>query len=106
MSTRQPRARCAPASPTPASSASRPSGIYVAEPLSDAFIRAFVARTRAIRLGDALDYDHDMGSLINDDQLDRVQRARRGREAQGRHGAAPEAGVGPIWASCSTSRPS
>ena len=47
--------------------------IYVVEPLFEPFIRAFVARTRAIRLGDAPDFDHDMGSLINHDQLDRVR---------------------------------
>jgi succinate-semialdehyde dehydrogenase / glutarate-semialdehyde dehydrogenase len=46
--------------------------IYVVEPLFEPFIRAFVARTRALRLGDAPDFDHDMGSLINHDQLERV----------------------------------
>jgi succinate-semialdehyde dehydrogenase/glutarate-semialdehyde dehydrogenase len=46
--------------------------IYVVEPLFEPFLQAFVARTRAIRLGDALDFDHDMGSLINSDQLERV----------------------------------
>ena len=46
--------------------------IYVAEPLFDAFTRAFVARTQAIRLGNAPDFEHDMGSLINQDQLERV----------------------------------
>jgi succinate-semialdehyde dehydrogenase/glutarate-semialdehyde dehydrogenase len=46
--------------------------IYVAEPIAAAFTAAFVARTKAVRLGNALDFDHDMGSLINRDQLDRV----------------------------------
>lgn len=46
--------------------------IYVAEPLFDPFIRAFVARTQAIRLGNALDFEHDMGSLMNHGQLERV----------------------------------
>jgi succinate-semialdehyde dehydrogenase / glutarate-semialdehyde dehydrogenase len=46
--------------------------IYVAEPLFEAFIRAFVRRTQAIRLGHAPDFEHDMGSLINQDQLERV----------------------------------
>ena len=46
--------------------------IYVAEPLFEPFIRAFVARTEAIRLGNAPDFEHDMGSLINHDQLERV----------------------------------
>ena len=47
--------------------------IYVVEPLFEPFIRAFVARTRGIRLGNATDFDHDMGSLINHDQLERVR---------------------------------
>jgi succinate-semialdehyde dehydrogenase/glutarate-semialdehyde dehydrogenase len=46
--------------------------IYVVEPLFEPFIRAFVAQTQAIRLGHALDFEHDMGSLINQDQLERV----------------------------------
>jgi succinate-semialdehyde dehydrogenase/glutarate-semialdehyde dehydrogenase len=46
--------------------------IYVAEPLVEPFTRAFVARTRAIRLGNAPDFEHDVGCLINHEQLDRV----------------------------------
>ena len=46
--------------------------IYVAEPLLETFTREFVARTKAIRLGNAPDFDHDMGSLIDHDQLARV----------------------------------
>ena len=46
--------------------------IYVVEPLFEPFLAAFVARTRAIRLGTAPDFDHDMGGLINNDQLQRV----------------------------------
>jgi succinate-semialdehyde dehydrogenase / glutarate-semialdehyde dehydrogenase len=46
--------------------------IYVVEPLFEPFIRAFVAGTQAIRLGNARDFEHDMGSLINHDQLVRV----------------------------------
>jgi succinate-semialdehyde dehydrogenase / glutarate-semialdehyde dehydrogenase len=46
--------------------------IYVTEPLFEPFLRAFVARTQAIRLGNAPDFEHDMGSLINHDQLARV----------------------------------
>ena len=61
--------------------------IYVAEPVREAFTAAFVRRTQALRLGAALDYEHDMASLINADQLERVSRPRRGRPGQGRHGA-------------------
>jgi succinate-semialdehyde dehydrogenase/glutarate-semialdehyde dehydrogenase len=46
--------------------------IYIAEPVFEAFTRAFVSRTQAIRLGNAPDFEHDMGSLINHDQLNRV----------------------------------
>jgi succinate-semialdehyde dehydrogenase / glutarate-semialdehyde dehydrogenase len=46
--------------------------IYVAEPLFEPFTEAFVARTQAIRLGNAPDFEHDMGSLINHEQLQRV----------------------------------
>jgi succinate-semialdehyde dehydrogenase / glutarate-semialdehyde dehydrogenase len=46
--------------------------IYVAESLFGAFTRDFVRRTEAIRLGNAPDFEHDMGSLINQDHLQRV----------------------------------
>ena len=46
--------------------------IYVVEPLFETFTRAFVRRTQAIRLGNAADFEHDMGSLINRDHLARV----------------------------------
>ena len=46
--------------------------IYVAEPLFEAFTRTLVSRTQAIRLGNAPDFEHDMGSLISHDQLNRV----------------------------------
>jgi succinate-semialdehyde dehydrogenase / glutarate-semialdehyde dehydrogenase len=46
--------------------------IYVAESRFEPFIRSFVARTQEIRLGNAPDFEHDMGSLMNHAQLDRV----------------------------------
>ena len=46
--------------------------IYIAKPLFELFTRAFVRRTQAIRLGNAPDFEHDMGSLINLDQLVRI----------------------------------
>jgi succinate-semialdehyde dehydrogenase / glutarate-semialdehyde dehydrogenase len=57
--------------------------IYVAEPLFEAFVRAFVVRTQAIRLGNAPDFDHDMGSLINYDQLERVSAHVEDAKAKG-----------------------
>ena len=46
--------------------------IYVAEPLMEAFCSAFTARTEQVRLGSSMDFEHDMGGLINADQLARV----------------------------------
>jgi succinate-semialdehyde dehydrogenase/glutarate-semialdehyde dehydrogenase len=46
--------------------------IYVAEPIFEPFVQAFVERTAAIRLGNAPDFGYEMGSLINHDQLARV----------------------------------
>ena len=46
--------------------------IYVAEPLFEPFTRAFVARTKALRLGYAPDFEHDIGCLINHDRLEQV----------------------------------
>jgi succinate-semialdehyde dehydrogenase/glutarate-semialdehyde dehydrogenase len=57
--------------------------IYVAESLFESFTRAFVARTQAIRLGNAPDFDHDMGSLINHDQLERVSAHVEDAKAKG-----------------------
>jgi acyl-CoA reductase-like NAD-dependent aldehyde dehydrogenase len=46
--------------------------IYVAESVLPAFTQAFVRRTQALRLGQAMDYQQDMAGLINASQLDRV----------------------------------
>ena len=51
--------------------------IYVAEPVREAFTAAFVRRTEALRLGATLDYENDMASLINPDQLERVSGTSR-----------------------------
>jgi len=46
--------------------------IYVQSGIFDRFVRAFVRRTQALCLGTALDYSTDVGSLISQDQLDKV----------------------------------
>jgi succinate-semialdehyde dehydrogenase/glutarate-semialdehyde dehydrogenase len=46
--------------------------IYVHEAIRDEFTRAFVAKTAALRLGGALDYTAEMGSLTSADQLENV----------------------------------
>ncbi|MEV0360818.1 succinic semialdehyde dehydrogenase [Nocardia sp. NPDC050697] len=46
--------------------------LYVAEEIHDAFVAAFVERTRAMRLGAAYDFSVDMGSLTTPAQLETV----------------------------------
>jgi succinate-semialdehyde dehydrogenase/glutarate-semialdehyde dehydrogenase len=46
--------------------------IYVHESIREKFTTAFVKRTEALRLGGALDYDADMGSLTSPAQLESV----------------------------------
>lgn len=46
--------------------------IYVHEDVADAFVDAFVRRTRALRLGAGLDYRSDVGSLTTTAQLAKV----------------------------------
>lgn len=43
--------------------------MYVADQIHDQFVEAFVARTRALRLGAAYDYSVDVGSLTTPSQL-------------------------------------
>ncbi|MFD3921288.1 succinic semialdehyde dehydrogenase [Streptomyces sp. NPDC058595] len=43
--------------------------LYVHESVADAFVERFVARTKAMRLGSALAYGADMGSLVSERQL-------------------------------------
>ena len=57
--------------------------IYVARPVAERFTQAFVRRTEALRLGSALDYDHDMASLINRAQLERVSNHVEDARAKG-----------------------
>ncbi|MER7946182.1 succinic semialdehyde dehydrogenase [Streptomyces sp. NPDC096079] len=46
--------------------------LYVHESIADAFLERFAARTRAMRLGSALAYGADMGSLVGERQLETV----------------------------------
>lgn len=48
--------------------------IYVADEVFDRFISAFRDATERIKLGTGLNWNYQMGSLINQDQLDTVQR--------------------------------
>jgi succinate-semialdehyde dehydrogenase/glutarate-semialdehyde dehydrogenase len=74
--------------------------LYVAREIADAFLEGFAARTRALRLGNTLDWGADMGSLVSRRQLDTV--TRHVEEAVG-NGATVLAGgqarpdVGPLF---------
>ncbi|GAA2098080.1 succinic semialdehyde dehydrogenase [Microlunatus panaciterrae] len=48
--------------------------IYVSEPLMAEFCAAFVARTRALKLGRSMGFDSEMGCLIDAAHLQRVER--------------------------------
>ncbi|MCM2577654.1 succinic semialdehyde dehydrogenase [Streptomyces meridianus] len=48
--------------------------LYVHESVADAFLERFAALTRAMRLGSALAYGADMGSLVSRRQFDNVNR--------------------------------
>ena len=47
--------------------------LYVDESVSDAFLDAFVGETRRLTLGTNFEFDADVGSLIDGDQLERVE---------------------------------
>ena len=53
------------------------------EAIAEEFLAAFLARVRALRLGRALTYDVDMGSLVSSEQLAVVQRHVDEAVAQG-----------------------
>jgi succinate-semialdehyde dehydrogenase/glutarate-semialdehyde dehydrogenase len=46
--------------------------LYVQSGIFDTFVDAFVRRTKTLCLGPALDYSADVGSLISQDQLDKI----------------------------------
>ena len=48
--------------------------LFVHDSIFDGFAEAFAEKTRALRLGGALDYSAEMGSLVSRKQLDTVER--------------------------------
>jgi succinate-semialdehyde dehydrogenase/glutarate-semialdehyde dehydrogenase len=74
--------------------------IYVAEPLLADFTAALVTRTQALRLGAAMDYEHDMGALINAGQLERISQHVEDAKAKGATvltGGRPRADLGELF---------
>ncbi|GAA1512370.1 succinic semialdehyde dehydrogenase [Streptomyces synnematoformans] len=74
--------------------------LYVHESVADAFLARFVARTRAMRLGNTLGYGADMGSLVSGQQLETVTRHVEeavGKGAEVLAGGRPRPDVGPYF---------
>ncbi|MFC4032910.1 succinic semialdehyde dehydrogenase [Streptomyces polygonati] len=72
--------------------------LYVDASVADTFLAMFVARTRALRLGTALAYGADMGSLVGERQLATVTRhvdEARDKGATVLTGGRPRPDVGP-----------
>ena len=57
------------------------SRVIVHEQVHDRFVEQFVARARALRVGDGLDPETDMGPLVSEKQLMKVIELRRDRSA-------------------------
>ncbi|WEB40901.1 succinic semialdehyde dehydrogenase [Streptomyces yunnanensis] len=74
--------------------------LYVHESLADAFVERFAARTKAMRLGNALAYGADMGSLVGVRQLETVTRHVEEAVAKGARvvaGGRPRPDIGPLF---------
>ena len=74
--------------------------IFVADTLHDTFAGAFVAKTRTLRLGRSLDYEHEMGSLVSTEQLERVEAQvadARAKGAQVLTGGRRRPDLGPLF---------
>ncbi|MFB6538017.1 succinic semialdehyde dehydrogenase [Streptomyces noursei] len=74
--------------------------LYVHESIADAFVERFAARTKAMRLGNALAYGADMGSLVGERQLETVTRHVEEAVAKGARvvaGGRPRPDIGPLF---------
>ncbi|MEM7567065.1 MAG: aldehyde dehydrogenase [Pseudomonadota bacterium] len=59
------------------------SRIFVQRGIADRFIEAFTARVKALRLGDPMDADTEIGPMIDQAQCDRMLRYARSGESEG-----------------------
>ncbi|RSO37513.1 succinic semialdehyde dehydrogenase [Streptomyces sp. WAC 06725] len=74
--------------------------LYVHESIADAFLERFATRTKALRLGNALAYGADMGSLVGERQLETVTRHVDEAVAKGAKlvaGGRPRPDIGPLF---------
>jgi len=59
--------------------------LYVHEAIADPFLREFVRQTEALKVGNPLDRDCDVGPLISDEAADRAERWIHEAVAEGAH---------------------
>jgi succinate-semialdehyde dehydrogenase/glutarate-semialdehyde dehydrogenase len=74
--------------------------LYVASSVADAFLEKFVARTKALKLGNSLAWGADMGSLVSQRQLDTVTRHVEDAVKNGvtvLAGGRPRPDIGPLF---------
>ncbi|WP_042420149.1 succinic semialdehyde dehydrogenase [Streptacidiphilus anmyonensis] len=74
--------------------------LYVASSVADAFLEKFVARTKALKLGNSLSWGADMGSLVSQRQLDTVTRHVEDAVKNGATvlaGGRPRTDIGPLF---------
>ncbi|MET7637557.1 succinic semialdehyde dehydrogenase [Streptomyces sp. NPDC005438] len=74
--------------------------LYVHQDIADRFLERLVERTRALRLGGALAYGSDMGSLVSARQLENVTRHVQDAVDKGARvltGGRPRPDVGPLF---------
>ena len=57
--------------------------LYVHQEIADHFIREFVRQTEALKIGNPLEHDTDVGPLISDDAADRAERWIRDAVSEG-----------------------
>ncbi|MDP9424623.1 MAG: aldehyde dehydrogenase family protein, partial [Actinomycetota bacterium] len=74
--------------------------LFVQDSIFERFAEAFAAKTRALRLGGALDYSAEMGSLVSKKQLDTVERHVKNAVEKGATvltGGRPRPDLGPYF---------
>jgi succinate-semialdehyde dehydrogenase/glutarate-semialdehyde dehydrogenase len=74
--------------------------LYVASSIADAFLEKFVARAKALKLGNSLSWGADMGSLVSQRQLDTVTRHVEDAVKNGATvlaGGRPRPDIGPLF---------
>ena len=74
--------------------------LYVDEPIFERFVRRLAARASRMTLGGELDFEADMGSLVSQGQLDKVQHQVEDAVAKGAEvvaGGRPRPDIGPFF---------